>query len=264
MAPGALRRFRDMIDLHSHILPGLDDGAATLADSIAIGRAALADGVRAIAATPHVREDYPTTTEAMAAGVAAVREAFADAGLALDVLPGSEIAVEYLGRLPPADRRGFGLGGNPNVLLVEFPYDSWPLYLAEHLSSLFETGVRPVLAHPERNPDVQSAPGRLAGLVQEGALVQVTASSLVGAAGRSAQRTARQLVDTGLAHLVASDVHSASGSRVGLSKARSVLHDEALGRWLTETVPDALVHGEELPDRPRSRGRSLRRRFLDS
>ena len=253
-----------MIDLHSHILPGLDDGAATLADSIAIGPSSprgRGAGDRGHAARARGLPDDNGGHGGRRGGrPRSVRRRRS----ALDVLPGSEIAVEYLGRFCRSIGRGFGLGGNPNVLLVEFPYDSWPLYLAEHLSSLFETGVRPVLAHPERNPDVQSAPGRLAGLVQEGALVQVTASSLVGAAGRSAQRTARQLADTGLAHLVASDVHSASGSRVGLSKARSVLHDEALGRWLTETVPDALVRGEELPDRPRSRGRSLRRRFLDS
>lgn len=250
-----------MYDLHSHILPALDDGAATLAESVAIGRAAAGEGVRAIAATPHVRTDYPTTPDAMETGVLATREALAAEHVEVDVLPGGEIALDQLPAHTPAELHRFGLAGNPGVLLVEFPYDGWPVDLAQQLRPLFELGIRPVLAHPERNPLVQSAPNRLSGLVSEGALVQVTASSITGAAGRSTERAARQLIDSGMAHMLASDAHGHSVRRSGLSKARAALRNDVLGRWMTEDVPRAIVRGDDIPPAPITRrsGGLLRR-----
>jgi protein-tyrosine phosphatase len=252
-----------VIDLHSHILPGLDDGAATIEDALAIVRAAAADGVRVLAATPHVRADFPTTVEQMRDAVDEVRREVARAGLPVEIVRGGEIALGRLRESSVETLIGFGLGGNPEFLLVEFPYEGWPLDLAERLSALLAAGVRPVLAHPERNPDVQAAPGRLAQLVAEGALVQLTASSLSGAHAGAAGRTAKSLLDQGLAHLVATDIHRASGRRSGMSDARRAIHDASLARWLTEEVPRAIVEGHDLPERP-ARGRRhlplLRRR----
>ena len=148
-----------MIDLHSHILRGIDDGARTMEESIEIARAALADGITAIAGTPHVRDDWPTDAGVMEYRVAELRAELQQQGIALDVRQGGEIAVDWLGKLPVETLRRFGLGGNPRYLLVETPYYGWPLGLADRLFALRAEGITPVLAHPERNAEVQAHPG---------------------------------------------------------------------------------------------------------
>ncbi len=115
-----------MIDLHSHILPGLDDGAVDLADALEIARAAAADGITAIAATPHVREDYPTTADAMESGVRYLRAALEREGIGIELLPGGEVSLEQLDRLSHDELRRFGLAGNPSFLLIETPYWDFP------------------------------------------------------------------------------------------------------------------------------------------
>src|SRR4051812_6615329 len=114
-------------------------------------RAAAADGIEILAATPHVRDDYRTSPEQMEAGLAALR---AVTGEIVEVVAGGEIALPQLGR-PLTELVRFGLGGNPRFLLVETPYVGWPLDLAEQLFRLRVAGITPVLAHPERNADVQ-------------------------------------------------------------------------------------------------------------
>ena len=111
-----------MIDLHSHILPGLDDGAADLVESLALARSAVADGIRVVAATPHVREDYPTSADAMERGVRELRLALEEEAIQLELLTGGEIALDALGSLSADERRRFGLGGNPGYLLLKTPY----------------------------------------------------------------------------------------------------------------------------------------------
>jgi protein-tyrosine phosphatase len=239
-----------MIDLHSHILPGLDDGARDLADSLEIARAAVADGTAAIAATPHVREDYPTTADAMENGVRHLRAAFEREGIELELLPGGEISLEQLGRLSHDELRRFGLGGNPRYLLVETPYVDWPLPFDGIVSHLAAVDIVPVIAHPERNRAIQADLAKVARLVEAGALIQVTAASLDGRLGSRTRASARKLVDAGLVHMVGSDAHTAGIREVGLSGARKVIGDETLARWLTESVPAAIVRGEPLPARP--------------
>lgn len=240
-----------MIDLHSHVLPGLDDGARDLDAALAICRAAAADGVAVLAATPHVRSDYPTTAEAMRRALAAVTEAAA--GI-VDVRPGGELALELLDR-PASELRAFGLAGNPRYLLVETPYYGLPLDLDERLFRLRVAGFTPVLAHPERNPDVQSRPERLDGLVSAGALVQLTAASVDGRLGARAQACAAALLARGSAHLIASDAHEATVRAIGLSAAAAALQNDELARWLTVEVPSAILHDRDLPSRPGSRKR---------
>lgn len=248
-----------MIDLHTHILPGIDDGVRTLAESVELARAAAADGVTVLAATPHVRGDYPTSAGQMERLVAQVREAVARAGVAVDVRPGGEVALVQLARLEDGELRRFGLGGNPGYLLVECPYAGWPLDIADRLFALRAAGIVPVLAHPERNPDVQAASELLAPLVESGALVQLTAASLDGRLGRPACATALRLVELGLAHLIASDAHGPDVRAVGLSAAAEAVGDPALARWLTEDLPGAIVAGKPLPSRPLRRNGWLRR-----
>jgi protein-tyrosine phosphatase len=240
----------DVIDLHSHILPGLDDGVATIEEARELARAALADGVTGIAATPHVREDHPTTPEQMEAGVAALRADFARQAIDLEVLHGGEIDLEALRGLSVDDVRRFTLAQTGRYLLVEFPYYGWPLSLETTVFELGLDGVVPILAHPERTAEVQSAPERLRPLVDAGALVQITAAALDGRLGHTSQRTAKELLRLGLAHVLASDAHRSNVRRVGLAAARRSVGDEELARYLTEAAPGAIAAGAPLPPRP--------------
>ena len=242
-----------MIDLHSHLLPGLDDGARDLDEAVAIARSMADDGVRVVAATPHVRDDYPTSAEAMAAALVSVREAVEAAAIPLEVRGGGEIALDALSGLSADERAHFGLGGNPRLLLLEFPYFGWPMSLASIVFELASTGVVAVVAHPERNSDVQERPELLADVVRIGAVVQLTASSVDGRLGRRPAACSRRLLELGLAHLVASDAHAPSVRQAGMSAARDAVGNEALGRWLTQEVPAALLAGEALPERPAAR-----------
>jgi protein-tyrosine phosphatase len=234
-----------LIDLHSHVLPGLDDGAPDLDAALEICRLATADGTEVLAATPHVRSDYPTTPQAMNAALESLRDA---AGDLIRLVPGGELDLAELER-PVDELLPFALAGNPSYLLVETPYHGWQLDLGERLFRLRISGITPVLAHPERNPDVQSRPDLLEALVAAGTLVQLTASSLDGRGGRRARACAMTLLERGLAHLVASDAHEASIREVGLSSAVRAVGDE-LGRWLTVDVPHAIVDGHAIPPRP--------------
>ena len=249
-----------MIDLHSHILPGIDDGAATIGQSLELARIMVDAGTETVAATPHVRGDYPTSADAMEHLVAELRRTFADHGVPLRLLPGGEIDLGHLDLLAPEELGRFGLGGNPDYLLLEFPYYGWPLQLGAQVLALRSRGVTPVLAHPERNPDVQDEPDRLRAVVEQGALVQLTAASVDGRLGGRARRCAFDLLDKGLAHMVASDAHAPELRGGSLAGAVAAV-GETLGRWLTHDVPHAIVAGTDLPPRPAARRRRRWRLF---
>ncbi len=239
-----------MIDLHSHILWAVDDGPANAIGSLQMAREAAADGIRTLAATPHVRADFPTSSNLMLRRVESLQETLRREGIPLDVRTGGEIALDWLPELSARELQRFGLGGNPGYLLVETPYTGWPSWLAGRVLALAATGVTPVLAHPERNREVQVDPERLRPLVDGGTLVQVTAASLDGRLGRASQECGRRLLDLGLAHLLASDAHEPHIRPIGMSRAAAAVGDEALARWLTEGVPGAIVARTALPERP--------------
>jgi protein-tyrosine phosphatase len=239
-----------LIDLHTHLLPGLDDGARNMDETLAIARTLVADGIDVVACTPHVRDDYPTTPAAMEAAVAEVQGAVAAAGIRLEVLPGGELALEKVAEFAPDDLIRFGLGGNPRLLLLEFPYFGVPLALPELVRGLGERGIRVVVAHPERNADVQAHPTALEPVVLAGAVIQVTSASVVGRLGRAASVCSRQLLELELVHLIASDVHSPGVRDTCMSAAAAKLGGGALARWLTDAVPTALLGDDELPARP--------------
>ena len=243
-----------MIDLHSHILPGLDDGPRTLEGSLDLARAAVADGTRTILATPHVNDDHSIDAPRVAAGLAVLRPALADAEIPLEVLPGGEIAIWRLADLDDPALRGLALGGGP-YLLVESPFspvvgDFEPIVL-----DLLMRGHRVLLAHPERCPAFQRDPARLGRLVDSGVLVQVTAGSMTGAFGTTVRRFTASLLREGHVHVVASDAHDAVRRPPGLTAGFAALERELPGlgdqqAWLTEGVPRAILEGEPLPERP--------------
>jgi protein-tyrosine phosphatase len=258
---GHLRRSRadygssPVIDLHSHILPGLDDGVESLPAAVELARAAVADGVHVIAATPHVRDDYPTSADDMQRALESTRAALAAENVPLELRPGGEIALDRLPQLEEDELQRFALGGSARTLMLEFPYYGWPLSLEDALFELRVRGFRIVLAHPERNDEVQSRPERLARLVETGTLIQLTAASLDGRLGIRTRTTAVRLLELGHAHLIASDAHAPSVRHVGISTAAAAVGDPALARWLTIDVPQAILDDAPLNVRPATRAR---------
>lgn len=235
-----------MIDLHSHILPGIDDGARSLDEALALARQAAADGVTTIAATPHVRSDYPTTAEQMESGVVALRVELTRAGIPVDVVHGGELALERLGELTEDDLLRFSFGQSGRYVLLECPYFGSPLELVPAIRTLLGGGLVPLLAHPERNPDVIERPERLVTLVELGILVQITAGSVVGHLGRMPRKTAASLLDLALVHVLASDAHGPHIREGSLAAAAAAIGDAGLARYLTEDVPAAILGGESV------------------
>jgi protein-tyrosine phosphatase len=243
-----------VIDLHSHILPGIDDGPATMEGSLDLARAAVAAGTRTIVATPHVNGDFGIDAERIAAAHAEVTEAIAKAGIPLDVRPGAEIAIWRLVDLDDAELRALALGGGPYVL-VESPFSPVVGDFEPMVLDLQARGHRVLLAHPERCPAFQRDPARLRRLVDAGALVQLTAGSMAGAFGSTVRRFTVLLLREGLAHVVASDAHDARnrppGQLIGFEELERELPGlRAQAAWLTEHVPAAILAGEPLPARP--------------
>jgi protein-tyrosine phosphatase len=198
-----------VIDLHCHVLPGIDDGPGTLEDSLELARASAAAGITTIVATPHVAYEYPDVTAPLIAErVAVVREALRHAGIDVEVVPGAEIGLTRALDLTDDELHDLYLGGGGWVL-IEAPLS----VSARQVPALFgltaKRGHRIVIAHPERSPAFQREPRAVAELVQAGMLCQITASSLTGAYGRPARDLAIALVSDGLVHVVASDAHDA-------------------------------------------------------
>jgi protein-tyrosine phosphatase len=237
-----------VIDLHSHLLPGIDDGPASPRETLAMARAAWDAGTRTMVCTPHVNDRYPTRPAEVHAWVAELEAALASADVALRVLPGAEIALGALPRLADEELSLACLGAG-RWLLLEMPFRGWPIALAQTIADLEIRGYGVVIAHPERAESIQRAPDRIRDLVGRGALVQVNAASITGDNGPGAQRTALMLMAGGAAHLIASDAHSAGpwrppGLEEALAAAAEALdvHPQAL-RWMVEEGPAAVVEG---------------------
>lgn len=241
-----------MIDLHIHLLPGIDDGPADVAGTVELARACVEDGVQAVAATPHVSEKYPTTPERMRQGVDEARAAIKAAGLPLKVYGGAEVAIDQLARLSDAEVKALTLGPTEGFILLETPYAAWPMDLDNQLGRLATLDIRGVLAHPERSAGVQTPDGieKLELAVSRGLYTQVTAGSLSGRFGRTAQSTAQTMLERELVHVISSDAHNVDRRPPRISEAAAKLGNPALAKFLTTDAPLAIVSGERLPPRP--------------
>jgi protein-tyrosine phosphatase len=244
-----------VIDLHCHLLPGIDDGPATVEDALALARAAAAGGTRTMVATPHIDHQWKVDPGQVGALVEHIREALADAHIELEVRGGGEIALSRLADLDAAQLNAVRLGGGPYILL-ECPHR--PTGGAEFhgfVQRLRARGERIVLAHPERSPAFQRSPDRLAVLVGEGVLTSITAASLLGSFGRAVQSFSLRLLRDGLVHNVASDSHDAARRGPALLAGLRAAERELPGvldmaDWLTRHAPEAILAGTELPPRP--------------
>jgi protein-tyrosine phosphatase len=241
-----------VIDLHCHVLPGIDDGPATIEGSIALARTALARGTRTIVATPHVSWTYSNDSSTVARAVQRTNAALADARVGIEVLPGAEIAITRAVELDDDELAALSLGGG-RWLLIECPFTSVSIGLDGLVVELQERGHRVVLAHPERCPAFLRDPGLLESLVLGGALTSITAGSLVGQFGKTARRYSLGLLEAELVHNVASDAHDAEQRPPGIAGELAQAGYGELTEWLTAAVPSALVAGaEQMPARPAS------------
>jgi protein-tyrosine phosphatase len=241
-----------VIDLHCHILPGLDDGPPDLDGSIALARRAAAEGTRTIAATPHIREDHPVEIAALAGHVDAVNSALRAADVPIDVVKGGELAITKVPDLSDQKLEAICLGGGRYVL-VESPYGSTGDLLEHTLFDLQSRGFRPLLAHPERSPCFSSDTARLGAVVENGALCSVTAGSFGGMFGSTVQRFAIELLEAGLVHNMASDAHEARRRHPGLLCCLEKVRLDGMrdyAAWLTVDAPQAILAGRDLPPAP--------------
>jgi protein-tyrosine phosphatase len=243
-----------VIDLHCHVLPGIDDGPATLEESLDLARVAARDGLTTIVATPHVSWRYVNSPEVIRQGIDSVQSAVRAAHIGLDIRPGAEIAVTRLGDLSDDELCALRLGDGP-WLLIESPL-TWGVENLEFvLDAVHRRGHWIVLAHPERSPLFLRDPLRLSALVSRGMLCSITAGSLVGVFGREVRGFASALLREGLVHNVTSDAHDASRRppilRGDILAATDHIPELApLVQWLTHEVPRAILGGDVLPKPP--------------
>jgi protein-tyrosine phosphatase len=238
-----------LIDLHCHVLPGIDDGPREIGDSLLLARAAAAAGIRTIVATPHVSREYPNAADTIAGLVDHVSARFAAEGLPLELRSGAEIAMTMIDRLAPEDLSRLSLGGGP-WLLIECPFTSLATGFDILLLKLQSQDHRIVLAHPERSPFFHREPQMLGSLVRSGILTSITAGSLVGRFGGQVQRFTRELVRDELVHNVASDAHSHTDRPPSIQAELEQSGLIPLADWLTQAVPAAILVGDEIPPRP--------------
>jgi protein-tyrosine phosphatase len=230
-----------VIDLHAHVLPGLDDGPRSLDDAVALVDAAGRAGIRTIAATPHVDQRYRVTPDAIAGALADLRRALAARDVGVEVVGGAEIALDRLIDLGPDELAALALGGG-GALLVECPLRPSAGDVAWPVRRLLDQGWTVVLAHPERSPAFLDHPALLRELVALGAHAQITASSLAGVFGSLARQSALSWIAAGDADVLATDTHDTERRPPEFEPARRAL-DSALPalaeRWpeLTEGVP---------------------------
>lgn len=258
-----------MIDLHSHMLPGVDDGAPDLEAALAMARAAVQDGITEVCCTPHyIPQLYENDRRTVLDAVTALRRFLAENGMPLTLHAGCEIRLHA--SMPQALRQNklLTLGDAGRYVLVELPPHALPLRLEDFFWELRRFGFTPVLAHPERHPFLGRHPGLLFKWVRAGALVQITAGSLLGHFGKQVREGTLRLLEHRLVHVIASDAHHAKERAPALSLAL----DEAAKRLgkdaardLVLTVPRCILEGKicEVPEPvPREKRRPFWRRIF--
>lgn len=266
-----------MIDLHCHLLPGIDDGASELAASLAMARIAADDGIRTIACTPHI---YPGLFENDSAGIAArvqdLQGCLQAEGIALDLVIGADahLTPELLGRLHAGTAPT--LAGS-RYFLLEPPHTVAPPRFAEAVFAFINAGYVPVITHPERLTWIRQHYAAFATMVRSGAWMQVTSGSLCGRFGKEAQYFGQKMLDDGFVHILATDAHDprrrkpllaeghrAAESRVGAEEALRlvVARPQAILDNLppTEVTPVPALRGDGRPSRRGLLGRIFARR----
>jgi protein-tyrosine phosphatase len=243
-----------VIDIHCHILPGLDDGPANLDFSLAMARAAVEAGTQMIVATPHIRADFDVDPTEIEPRVDLFNDRLQRDRLPLRVLPGAEIGWATATELDDSLLAKLSMGSGGRVLL-ESPYGRKPVDLEGIIANLDRRGFQAVLAHPERCPLFQRDVDRLRAIVQAGTLCSITAGSMAGKFGDPVRQLTIEMLRDGLVHDVASDahdhIHRPPNMLVGFQELEAELPGiERCAPWYTVTSPVAILAGNPLPKAP--------------
>ncbi len=252
-----------MVDLHSHILPGLDDGAKSIEDALAMAEDAIADGITHVVATPHASSNYAFDFVKVREARDALNEKLAGR-IALATGCDFHLNPENLAAIR-ADAAPFCIN-QKDYLLVEFNEFSIPPSMDQRLHELQLAGLRPVITHPERNGILRVQPERLLRWVSLGCYAQITAGSLTGVFGPGAQEDAWTWIGRGLVHFIASDAHNtarrplklrfaydAVAERFGEEKARALLMENPLAAFEGRPLPHVPEVSADPPGAKRKR-----------
>jgi protein-tyrosine phosphatase len=251
-----------MIDLHTHILPGVDDGVETVEEALEFARIARDDGTRLVVATPHCKEGtWENGRDEVLRRVRELRELLARESVELELAPGAEVHLcpDLVERV--RDGRAPTLGDNGKTLLLELSLTQYPVELDKLIFELKLAGLEIVLAHPERIRYFQEDPSRYESLVRLGAYGQVTTGSLLGLFGSRAREYSLELVQRGQVHVLASDAHGTGSRSPRLTEALEAivpLVGEERARSMVNAVPRALLDGRT-PEIPPVEGGNARR-----
>jgi protein-tyrosine phosphatase len=236
-----------MVDIHCHMLPGLDDGPESMEMACAMADMAIADGTTHVIATPHASLEYAFDPAAVRARRAELAERF-EGRLVFATGCDFHLSFDNLQDIRLEPER-YTLN-QKNYLLVEFADFSIPPSMDQALHELQLAGLTPVITHPERNPLIRAKPERLVKWLQQGCYAQVTAGSLLGRFGKSAKESAMKWLEDGAVHFLASDAHNVTSRPPGLKEAYEEVmrsHGEEVARALCQENPMAAFRGEALP-----------------
>ena len=249
-----------MYDLHAHILPGVDDGAVTPEDTLAMSRVAAETGTKVVLATPHrkdVTEDWSVPyLRSLIADMNAQNQAH---GVDLSLVLGMENHLDT--DLPAEIAAGRALPMNDTrYILIEMPFFGRAEFLEDTLSEVQSMGLIPVLAHPERIEAFQEDPELLRRFLKNGMLSQITSGSVIGFWGEDVKKFTHSLLEQRMAHVMSSDTHHSNGGRsprmdVGLERAADIVGYEAAQAMLIDT-PKAILNDEPLDVEPPRRLKS--------
>ena len=241
-----------MIDLHTHILPGLDDGSDDIEESVAMAELALEGGTRRLVATPHSNQSGRFENYFSAELVKAFEEfekAVREKNMPLKLYRGMEIFASWDVAEKIADGRLIGLGDS-DYYLIEFPFGAEPDEIGDILESVLAIGKIPLIAHPERYFCVQYHPDILYEWMKMGCLSQINKGSLFGKFGRGAAKTAEILLDFDLVTCIASDAHSAFVRTPYMEEIQEAVeerYDRGYAEALLYEHPKAVLDNQRIP-----------------
>jgi protein-tyrosine phosphatase len=247
-----------LIDLHCHLLPGIDDGSKDLAMSLAMARMAAAEGIGTIACTPHILPGvYNNTGPAIRGAVARLRERIAEAGVPISLVTGADVHIAPDLGVQLRDGRVLTLNDS-RYLLVEPPHHVLPPRFEDLIFGLQASGYVPILTHPERLSWIEGHYDLVRRLVSSSVLMQITAGSVMGRFGRRPRYWAERMLDEGLCHLLATDAHNTEQRAPRMADARDVVaqrlgDDEAINVVLRR--PQGILNNmspAELPPLPQT------------
>ena len=256
-----------MIDLHCHYLPGIDDGAQTLEESLELARAAVDAGITTAVMTPHVHPGrYENNSSSIGRLCAAFQRVLVHKQIPLTIRPGGEVRIsaDIIQMVEDDEIPFLGCADGYRIMLLEFPHSHLLLGADKLVKWLLARRIKPLIAHPERNKEVMRNVEKIAPFVQSGCLLQLTGGSVTGQFGKPAQDCARVLIERGWASVVATDAHNLKHRPPNLDEARAALvkmGGEALARELTLDTPLRLS-GEE-PHVGADAGGSARGRVIE-